>query len=272
MVTSYIPADLNEALAIRAREPVTLYGGGTDLMIEASDDASYIFLGKLPELRGIRADDSYVRIGSECTFTEIIENSLTPAILREAASGIGGPAIRNLGTIGGNIGNGSPKADSVLILFAANASVVLQSERGDRTVPVRDFYLGKRKIDLKDDEIITEVLIPRHGLSNYSYTKIGARKAQAISRVAFAGILDLENGRIKNCSVAFGAVSDKVVCRPDIDAMLIGLTLAEASEKKAAYLEAFDKAIVPIAGRISAEYRKTVCMNLLKDFMEKNGI
>ena len=116
------------------------------------------------------------------------------------------------------------------------------------------------------------MLIPRHGLSNYSYTKIGARKAQAISRVAFAGILDLENGRIKNCSVAFGAVSDKVVCRPGIDAMLIGLTLAETSEKKTAYLEAFDQAIVPITGRISAEYRKTVCMNLLKDFMEKNGI
>lgn len=272
MVTSYIPSDLAEALAIRAREPVTLYGGGTDLMIEAPDDASYLFLGKLPELRGIRDDDSYIRIGSECTFTEIIENSLTPAILREAASGIGGPAIRNLGTIGGNIGNGSPKADSVLILFAANASVVLKSEKGDRTVPVRDFYLGKRKIDLKNDEIIAEVLLPRFGLTNYSYTKIGARKAQAISRVAFAGILDLENGRIKNCSVAFGAVSDKVVCRPDIDAMLIGLTLADASAKKAAYLAAFDQAIVPIAGRISAEYRKTVCMNLLKDFLEKNGI
>lgn len=272
MVTSYIPSDLAEALAIRAREPVTLYGGGTDLMIEAPDDASYLFLGKLPELRGIRDDDSYIRIGSECTFTEIIENSLTPAILREAASGIGGPAIRNLGTIGGNIGNGSPKADSVLILFAANASVVLKSEKGDRTVPVRDFYLGKRKIDLKNDEIIAEVLLPRFGLTNYSYTKIGARKAQAISRVAFAGILDLENGRIKNCSVAFGAVSDKVVCCPDIDAMLIGLTLADASAKKTAYLAAFDQAIVPIAGRISAEYRKTVCMNLLKDFLEKNGI
>jgi len=272
MVNSYIAGSLREALEIRARETVRPYGGGTDLMIEGADDAVYLFIGKIPEMKQIILDDTYIRIGAECTFTEIIDNELIPEMLKNACLGIGGPAVRNLGTVGGNIANGSPKADSALIFFVTDSILRLVSVRGERLLPVRDFYLGKKKTALQSDELIAEVLLPRINYDNYYYKKIGARNAQAISRVSFAGLMNFSDGRITSCATAFGSVSDVIICRDDIDAMMTGKTIAEASAAKDAYIAAYDEAIIPISGRISAEYRKAVCMNLLVDFLESNGI
>jgi len=272
MVNSYIAESLEEALRIRTEKTVIPYGGGTDLMIEAPDDASYLFLGKIPEMRQITQDEEYIRIGAGCTFTEIIESSLVPDILKDAAAGVGGPAIRNLGTVGGNVGNGSPKADCALIFFATDSKLRLMSAGHERILPIKDFYLGRKQIDLRSDELIVEVLMPLSGYENYYYKKIGARNAQAISRVSFAAIMSVSDGRINNCATAFGSVSDVIIRRNDIDAMMTGKTIAEASSVRDAYLAAFDEAIVPISGRISAEYRKAVCMNLLRDFLDKNGI
>ena len=272
MVNSYIAESLQEALSIRAAKSVIPYGGGTDLMIEAPDDACYLFLGKIPEMRRITLDEEYIRIGAECTFTELIESSLVPDILKDAAAGVGGPAIRNLGTVGGNIGNGSAKADCALIFFASDARLRLMSADQERILPIKDFYRGRKQIDLRSNELIVEILMPRSDYRNYYYKKIGARNAQAISRVAFAAILSASDGRINHLATAFGSVSDVVIRRADIDAMMTGKTIEEASSVRNAYLAAFDEAIIPISGRISAEYRKAVCMNLLRDFLDKNGI
>jgi len=115
--------------------------------------------------------------------------------------------------------------------------------------------------------------MPKDGLDNYYYKKVGARNALAISRVSFAGIMEFENdGKIKNCATAFGAVSDTIICLDSIDQMLVGKTKEEAKAVKNEYLEAFEKGIVPIRGRVGMEYRKDVCMNLLCDFLEVNGI
>jgi len=272
MVDNFRPTSLDAALDIMAKENVTPYAGGTDLMIKASESAKYLFLDKICEMKKIDEDVDYIRIGGACTFTEIIENALSPAILKEAVSHIAAPAIRNLGTVGGNICNGSPKADSALIFFATGSLLRIVSNKGERIIPIKDFYLGRNKTTLEKDELLVEILIPNTGIDNYYYKKVGARGALAISRVSFAALLDIQNSRISNCSVAFGAVSDIIIRLPDIDAMLIGKTIAEAKAIKEDYLAAYDEAIVPIKGRISAEYRKTVCMNLLGDFLSSNGI
>ena len=272
MVNGYQPTSLKEALDIRAKEAVTPYGGGTDLMIKADENATYLFLNKIPEMKNIVEDKEYIRIAASCTFTDIIESELTPAILKEAVSQIAAPAIRNLGTVGGNICNGSPKADSALIFFATDSKLRLVSSRGERVIPITEFYLGRKKTSLQEDELLVEILMNRIGLSNYYYKKVGARNALAISRVSFVAILNIEDGKIDNCMTAFGAVSDVIIRRSDIDAMFIGKTIKEAKAVKEDYLAAYDQAIVPIRGRISAEYRKAVCMNLLRDFLESNGI
>lgn len=272
MVKGYMVTSLQEALELRAREIVTPYAGGTDLMIDPDEQAAYLFLNKVSELKNIVEDREVIRIGAGCTYTDILESDLAPAILKEAVAQIAAPAIRNLGTIGGNICNGSPKADSALIFFATDAKLRLASSRGERIIPINEFYLGRKKTVLQADELLVEILINRTGISNYYYKKVGARDALAISRVSFAAILNIEDEKIAGCMTAFGAVSDVIIRRADIDAMLIGKTIEEAKAIKEVYLSAYDQAIVPIKGRISAEYRKAVCMNLLRDFLEKNGI
>lgn len=272
MVNYYQPTSLAEAVKILSTQVLTPYAGGTDLMIEPAENAQYLFLNKIPEMKQIKEDENYIRIGATCTFTEIMKSELAPAMLKEAVAEIAAPAIRNLGTVGGNICNGSPKGDSALIFFATGAKVRLVSSRGERILPITEFYLGRKKIALQADELLVEILMDRRGLDNYYYQKVGARDALAISRVSFAAILHVEGKKIVNCITAFGAVSDVIIQRSEIDKLLIGKTLDQAKNSKAEYLAAYDQAIVPIRGRISAEYRKAVCMNLLRDFLASNGI
>ena len=267
------PDSLSEALQVRKEHPELIpYAGGTDLMVDAAEDAGYLFLNRIPEIKQITQDDEYIRFGAACTFTEVIDSPLTPGILREACLQIAAPAIRNVGSIGGNIGNGSPKADSALIFIVTNSLIRLANADGERVIPVRQFYLGRKNLALAPDELIAEVLMPKHGIDNYYYKKVGARKALAISRAAFAGIMDIRDEIIINCAAAFGSIGDVIICREDIDGMLIGKSIEEASELKKAYIDAYDSAIVPTAGRVSADYRKDVCMNLLRDFLESNEI
>ncbi|MBE6909825.1 MAG: molybdopterin dehydrogenase [Ruminococcaceae bacterium] len=272
MVNGYVAASLREALEIRASHDVVPYAGGTDLMVENRQGVEYLFLNKVPELRTITADDQYVRIGAAVTFTEAIASPDVPQLMKEAVSRIAAPAIRNAGTFGGNLGNGSAKADSVLIEFVADAKLRLVSKKGERIVDVDKFYLGRKKLDLGSDELIAEVLLPKQGLEQYSYEKVGGRNALAISRVSFAGVFAAKDGKITNVAAAFGAVADTVLRYRDIEAMLIGKTVDEAKALKADYLKAYAERMVLTRGRVSAEYRKSVCMNLLDGFLTKFGI
>jgi len=292
MVGSFAPSSLQEALDLRRNPELIPYAGGTDLMVEAKEGAKYLFLRGIPEMKRITEDDEFIRFGAACTFTEVIENRLTPAILKEACLSIAAPAIRNAGTLGGNIGNCSPKADSALIFMVTDSKLRLTSAEGERILPIKDFYKGRNKTSLAPDELIIEILMPKHGIGNYYYKKVGARNALAISRVSFSGIIEFEeiesehlneglspapNGIkkhlvIKNIATAFGAVSDVIIRMPEIDGMLIGKTIAQVKEIKEAYINAWSEAIVPIRGRVSELYRKDVCMNLLRDFLVNNGI
>ena len=272
MVKNYHPELLKDALALRAAETVVPYAGGTDLMIRPEDGAKYLFLDRVAELKTISEDAETVRFGAACTFTEILESDLAPAFLKEAVASVGAPAIRNLGTVGGNICNGSPKADSALAFVAAGAALRLMSVRGERLIPITEFYLGGKKTALMPDELLVEIVMYKVGIENYYFKKIGARNALAISRVSFAGLLELKDGKINLLRTAFGAIGDVILTRPDIDAMLISKTPDEAKAVRSDYLKAYSQAIVPIKGRVSSEYRKSVCMNLLRDFLETKGL
>lgn len=269
MVNGYAPQTLGEALEIRRREPVTPYGGGTDLMVSHQRRGQYLFLHRIPELQAITEDDTYLRLGAGCTFTQVAAHLATPDILKEAISRIAASAIRNLGTIGGNIGNGSAKADSVLVFFALDAKLRLVNVDGGRVVSIKDFYKGRKELDLAPDELIVEVLLPRSVPGYYVYHKVGARAALAISRLSFAGLWTVEDGVITTCATAFGAIEQTVVRLPEVDALLVGVPVAELGRVEAEYLDAYRAALHPIDGRISAAYRKQVCMNLLVGFLEE---
>ena len=272
MVNAYAPKTLKEALEILNTHEVTPYAGGTDLMVQHSGDSIYLFVGKLPELRSVTDDGTYIRIGAAVTFTEALENALVPAFMKEAVSRIAAPAIRNAGTFGGNLGNGSAKADSVLIEYAADAKIRLVSVDGERIIPVEQFYQGRKKLDLHKNELIAEILLPKAGLDSYYYKKVGGRNALAISRVSFAGLCTVEGSVIRRITAAFGAVSDTVLRYRDLEEKLIGKTVEQAHAARKDVLDAYAARMNLTQGRVSAEYRKQVCMNLLDDFFAQYGI
>lgn len=271
MEVNTAPISLDSALKLRKNTALIPYTGGTDLMVsEKGDKAEYLFLNRVKEMRGISEDSKYIRFGAACTFTETIEHPLTPAILKEACLQVAAPAIRNAGSLGGNVANGSAKADSALIFMVADALLRLVSADGERLLPICDFYLGRGKTALATDELLVEILMPKEGLYNYYYKKVGARNALSIARTSFAGLLDIKDGKINNCAVAFGAVIDVIIRFKEIDKMLTGKTLDEAKGLKDAYIAAYDKAITPRRGRVSIEYRKDICINLLRDFLNSH--
>lgn len=272
MVNSYQPDNLTAALKLLQENALTIYAGGTDLMVKDEEDTPFLFINQLRELQQIKLDRQYLSIGSGCTFTEILDSALVPDLLKAAVSQIAAPAIRNMATSGGNICNGSPKADSALIYVVLDGILKLQSASGQRLVPIKDFYLGRGRTCRRPEELLVEILIPRRNWQNFYYKKIGGRKALAISRVSFAGLLEEKAGKIAAFAAAFGAVDNTILRMYELEEKLLGLTVAEAKALKPEFLQQYAQAINPISGRISAVYRKKVCLNLLSDFLTQNGI
>ena len=268
MVNGYAPKTLQEALEIRAREAVTPYAGGTDLMVKNREGVSYLFLNNIEELRQIRDDGDYIRIGASVTFTEGLDSALVPPLMKEAVSRIASPAIRNAGTFGGNLGNASDKADSVLVEIATDACVRLVSSQGERIIPVDEFFVKRGTTTLRGDELIAEILLPKENCAMpYYYKKVGGRNALAISRVTLAGVFRVEDGVLTHFTAALIGGAAKFQRFKEIEASLIGQPVAQLKENPDAYLNAYADSLVFTRGRVSAEYRRTVSLNLLRDYL-----
>ena len=269
MVNGYKPDTLREALTIRAREKVIPYAGGTDVMVRRPEGVPFLFLNDIEELRQIRDDGEYIRIGAAVTFTEGLQSDLVPPLMKEAVSRIAAPAIRNAGTFGGNLGNGSDKADSVLSGLALDGIVRLVSVSGERLLPVDEFSIRRGVTAIKDDELIAEVLLPKDKCAlPYYYKKIGGRNALAISRVAVAGAYAVKDGVINSFSAAvIGGGTTARRCR-DIEAAIIGMSADEVKASADKYVKLYSEELTFSRGRVSAEYRRTVIMNLIGDYIE----
>ena len=268
MVNGYSPKTLQEALEIRAEQQVIPYAGGTDLMVRRPEGASFLFLNNIGELRGITEDDEFIRIGAAVTFTEALHSELIPPLMKEAVSRIAAPAIRNAGTFGGNLGNASDKADSVLAAFALDAQIRLVSKSGERILPIEDFSLRRGVTALRPDELIAEILLPKDKCAlPYYYKKVGGRNALAISRVAFAGTYEVRGGIIRDISVTVIGGGGVFQRYRDIEASLIGKPADEIRSDPEPVVNAYSQRMTFSKGRVSAEYRRTVIMNLLRDFL-----
>ncbi len=258
---------LNEALELLSTQVCIPYAGGTDLMVKEHHAAPFLYLHDIPELKTLSEHDGVLHLGAALTYSELLNAPQTPAILKEALAQIAAPAIRNTATLGGNIANASPKGDGALVCAVADATLVLQSVSGERRLSMEEFILGRNKTALRPDELLVEIQMPTTHLANYSFCKVGGRKALAISRVSFAGLISIDTNTVRHLALAFGAVEDTVVCPRELAALLIGRSIEEARSLVPHYLEMLDKRIQPIRGRVSAEYRKQVCLNLAGEFL-----
>ena len=270
------PASLAEALTLLQSEPGVWkpFAGGTDLMVllEAGKLAhrNYVNIWGLNELRGIEATDTHVTLGALTTYTEAQTNPILRRefpMLCQAASETGGLAIQNRGTLGGNIVNASPAADSPPALLAYDAEIELVSNRGSRWLPYQGFHTGYKQMHIDQDELLARIRLPRNtaGLTHY-YRKVGTRKAQAISKVCFAAVGKLDQGYIKEARIAVGSVAPIVVRCAQTEATLRGQKPDEQTVDSAC--ATLLREISPIDDiRSTAKYRLQVAKNLLIDFL-----
>jgi CO/xanthine dehydrogenase FAD-binding subunit len=272
------PASLREALDELARHPdARPFAGGTDLMVvlEAGHlpPGRYVSLQHCRELLGIHETPEGVSVGALTTYTDIRNSAVLARdypMLGLAASETGGLATQNRGTIGGNIANASPAADTPPALLVYDAELELMSSSGSRRVPYATFHRGYKKMDLAPGELIARICLPpkggREGLWRDYYRKVGTRRAQAISKVCFAGSILMDGDRVKDVRIALGSVAPTVVRATRTEDVLRGKTLNEDAIVAAERM--LTSEIAPIDDiRSTARYRVRVSANLLRDFL-----
>jgi len=270
------PQALNETLDLLAREPGAwkLFAGGTDLMVllEAGKLAhrNYLNIWNLKELRGIEVTAARVTLGALTTYADVQASAILRAefpMLCLAASETGGLAIQNRGTLGGNIVNASPAADSPPALLAYDAELELVSASGSRWVPYHGFHTGYKQMIIRADELLARIRLTRttKTLRQY-YRKVGTRKAQAISKVCFAGMAQMNEDRIDDVRVVLGSVAPVPLRCMGTEAVLRGATIDRALI--AAAKAELAREIAPIDDiRSTGRYRLQVALNLLEDFL-----
>ena len=276
---TYIPTTLSEALHLRAEKKAVPLAGGSDLMVQKRRGTGLapefpfpvMIITGLEELKGIKlADDGSVEIGALVTPAEISSSQIVPWHVREASAGMGAIALRNSATIGGNIGNASPKGDLPQPLILLDAEVVLSSIHGDRRMLLDDFILGSKKTALGDDEIITSIVIPHHDFTYRMYRKIGMRRANAISKLSLSAAAVVKDGEILDFRAASGAAGPKVIRSREAENMLKGHMTEEIETIMPAFLDAWNDAISPHA---MPQYRRSTTRRLLESFLTaiRNG-
>ena len=279
------PGSLHAAVSLLAAEPGAWLpiAGGTDVMVQYAAGKltarKLLSIWNLPELRQIDILPDEIRIGAGCTYTDLRKHEVVRgelSLLASAAQWTGGIANQNRGTIGGNIVNASPAADSLPALLVYDAELILVSARGERRLPYRAFHTGYKKTQLSPDELIRTICLSRK-FSNYvPYArKVGARNAQAISKVCIAGLGLLsssgdDTSRIEDVRIALGSVAPVplrlVETEKAMQGKVIDRTLLTLARQTAI------REISPIDDiRSTARYRATVAGNLIVEFLDRLG-
>ena len=275
------PRDLPAAYAVLASgsadAPVKPVAGGTDLMVSLTGElapppASVVDLWAIEALRGIAIDGDALTLGALTTYTDVRRSALcrehVPALV-EAAATIGAAQIQNRGTLGGNIANASPAGDTLPVLLAADAVIVVGSERGERDVPAAEFWTGYRETALAHDELIVRIRLPLAAEREMRFRKVGTRRAQAISKVVIA-VAWQGDGTWHDVRVALGSVAATPIRAAATEAAL---------EDRRPTPETADAAAETLAGelapiddvRSTAEYRRLVAARVLHRIVRDAG-
>ncbi len=275
------PSDLPTALQRLEAAPGhwTFLAGGTDLMVrlplEAPRPRAFMDLSRLEALKTLEWGPTHLKIGALCTYSRLrhflCEKQIFPN-LREACRQTGSPAIQNRGTLGGNLANASPCADSIPALLSYDALIELVSTSGARRVSLDSFYRGYKQMDLRPDELISAVFLPfparvQSESDRHFYRKVGTRQAQAISKVCVAIHLRKEGDRITHVRIALGAVAPTVIRAKNTESCLMGADLRALSWGD--LRQCLMSEMAPINDLRSTEhYRRVVSGNLLMHFLD----
>jgi carbon-monoxide dehydrogenase medium subunit len=272
------PKHLFEAYELLASGPTRPIAGGTDVMVAITGELGPIpermlDLSRIEELRGISLEADGLVLGARTTYTEIRRSALCrehlPALV-EAAGTIGAAQSQNRGTLGGNIANASPAGDTLPILLAADARILVGGQRGEREIKALDYFVAYRKTALEPDELILHVRFPLPGGRQLRFRKVGTRRAQAISKVVVArGWQDGPRGW-SDVRVALGSVAATPIRAAGTEAVLEGArptpeVADRAAETLAGELQPIDDV------RSTADYRRAVSARVLHRLLRDAG-
>jgi xanthine dehydrogenase small subunit len=274
------PRELSEAYAILAEGPVRPIAGGTDLMVALTAELGepperILDLWRLDALRGIALDGDAVSLGALTTYTEIRRSALCREhlpVLVEASATIGAAQIQNRGTIGGNAVNASPAGDTLPVLLAADATFVVGSARGERSIAAVAFWPAYRQTALAPDELLLRIRIPLRAGRELRYRKIGTRRAQSISKVVMA--LGWRDGMPAmpwtDVRLALGSVAATPIRARATEAVLDGRSPTPETADRAA--ETLAAELAPIDDvRSTAEYRRLAAARVLHRLIREAG-
>ncbi len=272
-----IPANAADLAAVLAEHPkATVVAGATDVGLWVTkflrDISPAVFIGNLSDLKQIDCTDNRIRIGAGVTYSEC-EDVLGENFphLVEFWKRIAGWQVRNMGTVGGNVANGSPIGDTPPVLIALGAQVTLQSRKGTRTLPIEDYFIDYGKQDRKPGEFVAWIDIPtcEQGTVHAAY-KISKRRDEDISSVCAAFNVMVVDGRIIHARIAFGGMAATPKRASNAELRLIGKVWSEASFVEAARILGED--FTPLTDwRASADYRLRVAQNLFRRFYLENS-
>lgn len=261
----HLPDNVASAVGHLADDPTaSLLAGGTDLMVEVNEghrrpDRTVVVVNRIPELRSWRRAESSVTIGAAVSYREIETGPLATMVpaLAEAARTVGSPQIRNVGTLGGNLGTCSPAGDGLPVLAALDATIELASTAGRRVIPVADFMVGPKRTALAPGEMIVSVTVPLiDGWQGYA--KVGVRNAMVIAVASACVVLDRAN---RSAAIAVGSVGPTILRCPQAEERLSAAVEWTTLEVDDAELEAVGSLVSsesrPITDhRATAEYRR----------------
>jgi CO/xanthine dehydrogenase FAD-binding subunit len=270
------PGTLVSVLDLMASEPGSWLpiAGGTEIMVQYGagklNARKLVSIWDLPELRFIEASPEELRIGGGCTYTDLRNHPLVHRefpLLASGASWTGSLANQNRGTLGGNIRNASPAADSLPALLAYEAELLLVSSRGERRVPSVDFHTDYKQTCLAADELIRVICLRREFAGYRSCArKVGPRNAQAISKVCMAALAKVSGRRVDDLRVAIGSMAPVPLRLRKTEQILIGREWNPEAARAAR--SALESEVSPIDDiRSTSAYRIAVAGNLLEEFL-----
>ncbi|SFL18777.1 xanthine dehydrogenase small subunit [Shimia haliotis] len=267
-----VPHDVADLAQVLADEPqATIVAGSTDVGLWVSKFmrpiSPVVFINHLEELKNVTLSDDALTIGAGVTYSES-QTHITEVFphLTDYWNRIAGWQVRNMGTIGGNVANGSPIGDTPPVLIALGAEVTLQKSDGQRTLPIEEFFIDYGKQDREAGDFVASIRIPRprRGQRDAAY-KISKRRDEDISSVACGISVTVEDDKITDARVAFGGMAATPKRAATAEAALVGAKWGEQAFEDAA--AALSKDFTPLTDwRASAEYRSQVAANLMRRF------
>ncbi|CAN5864126.1 hypothetical protein BH24CHL6_BH24CHL6_14660 [soil metagenome] len=272
------PRSLHEAYALLGGSDYRPLAGGTDLLVQITGELAppperVIDIWQLDELRGIQVEGDELVLGALTTYTEIRRSTLCQELLPalvEAAATIGAAQIQNRGTLGGNAVNASPAGDTLPLLLATDAELVLGSARGERSVPATEFWTAYRRTVREPDELLLRIRIPLPGGRQVRFRKVGTRRAQAISKVVMALAWREDGGVWRNVRLALGSVAERPIRSPQTESVLEGAApRRETADHAAATVASEIKPIDDV--RSTADYRRVVTARVLHRLLREEG-